>query len=40
LDNSSFVQSHKINIGPMSVAATNYDAIRINGINGGESSVI
>lgn len=34
---NSFVHSHKINIGPMSVTATNYDAIRING---GESSVI
>lgn len=36
---SSIAQSHKINIGPMSVAATNYDAIRINGI-GGESTII
>jgi hypothetical protein len=34
---NSFVHAQKINIGPMSVAATNYDAIRING---GESTVI
>jgi hypothetical protein len=34
-------QPHKtINIGPMSVTATNYDSIRLNGIGGGESSVI
>lgn len=37
---NSFVPSHKINIGPMSVVATNYDAIRMNGMAGGESSVI
>ena len=34
-------QPHKaINIGPMSVTATNYDSIRLNGISGGESTVI
>jgi hypothetical protein len=32
---------HKtVNIGPMSVKATNYDSIRLNGIGGGESTVI
>jgi hypothetical protein len=44
LENQFGVQpssAHKtVNIGPMSVTATNYETIRLNGIGGGESSVI
>lgn len=39
LENSFVHQPAKINIGPMSMAATNYDSIRINGVS-GESTVI
>ncbi|CAG9803512.1 unnamed protein product [Chironomus riparius] len=38
---NQFASTHKaVNIGPMSVTATNYDSIRLNGIGGGESTVI
>lgn len=41
LENQFASSHHKtINIGPMSVTATNYETIRLNGIGGGESSVI